>query len=234
MLRRATLMLTLASITAVVLAVVAGGAPAAEGEPIYCSGKVCKGDSGDNLIIGTNKNDDINPFGGDDTVYAKGGDDYVHHSYGNDVIDGGPGNDTLRGGFDNDVIWGGPGRDLIDCAYLESRDKGEAYDTAYANRADGDVVVDCKTVYWEQDRTDDTTRIESIDPDKRDRAAQAGLMRAGPLRLCRVHMPVTDRQPLLAGNAAPSASRLPAQTTDIRAGAVARCQRSTPETPPGC
>jgi hypothetical protein len=126
-----------------------------------------KGDENDNVLTGTSSRDTINPFGGDDTVYALGGNDDVRHSYGNDYIFGGSGNDTLRGGFDNDVIWGGPGRDLIDCAYLESRDKGEAYDTAYATRADGDVVVDCKTVVWE-DNTNDTTRIQSIDPARPD------------------------------------------------------------------
>src|SRR5918999_265833 len=102
MLRRAILMLTLAAVAAVVLAVGAGGAPAAEGGTIYCvSGKVCKGDSGDNLIVGSQGNDDINPFGG---------------------------NDTLRGGFGLDEIYGNTAstptdgvRDLIDCAYLGSR-----------------------------------------------------------------------------------------------------------------
>jgi hypothetical protein len=51
-------------------------------------GKVCKGDSGDNVIFGTQRSDNINPFGGHDTVYAYGGDDYVHHSYGDDTIHG--------------------------------------------------------------------------------------------------------------------------------------------------
>ena len=126
-----------------------------------------KSDERDNVLTGTSSRDTINPFAGNDTVYALGGNDDVRHSYGNDYIFGGRGADTLRGGFDNDVIWGGPGKDLVDCAYLESRDKGEAYDTAYANKADGDVVVDCKTVVWE-DKTNDTTRIESIDPNKPD------------------------------------------------------------------
>jgi Ca2+-binding RTX toxin-like protein len=119
MLRRVTLMLTLAAIAAVVLTVGAGGAPAEEG--IHCvSGKVCKGDSRDNLIIGSEGNDDINPFGGNDTVYANGGDDNVRHSYGNDIIWGGTGADTLRGGFGLDKIYGntastpgGDSRDLV-------------------------------------------------------------------------------------------------------------------------
>ena len=110
-----------------------------------------KGDENDNVLTGTDSRDTINPFGGNDTVYAKGGNDDVRHSYGNDKIFGGSGNDTLRGGFDNDEIWGGPGRDLIDCAYLESRDKGEDYDVAHAVLGQ-DTVVDCKTVVY-----DDTT-----------------------------------------------------------------------------
>jgi Ca2+-binding RTX toxin-like protein len=110
-----------------------------------------KGDENDNVLTGTPNRDVINPFAGNDTVYAKGGNDDVRHSYGNDKIFGGSGNDTLRGGFDNDEIWGGPGRDLIDCAYLESRDKGEDYDVAHAVLGQ-DTVVDCKTVVY-----DDTT-----------------------------------------------------------------------------
>ena len=116
-----------------------------------------KGDGNDNVLTGTSNRDVINPFGGNDTVYALGGNDDVRHSYGNDKILGGSGNDTLRGGFDNDEIWGGPGRDLIDCAYLESRDKGENYDIAHAVLGQ-DTVVDCKTVVYD-DTTTDTTRL---------------------------------------------------------------------------
>jgi Ca2+-binding RTX toxin-like protein len=155
MLRRVILMLTLAAITAVVLTIGAGGAPAAE--PINCvAGKVCKGDSGDNLIIGSAGNDDINPFGGNDTVYANGGDDNVRHSYGDDIIWGGTGADTLRGGFGHDTIYGNKPsttepkapdvgdstHDLIDCAFLRSRgDIGE--DAGFGEDRPVDTVVDC-------------------------------------------------------------------------------------------
>jgi Ca2+-binding RTX toxin-like protein len=153
MLPRVTLMLTLAAIAAVVLTVGAGGAPAEES--IHCvSGKVCKGDSRDNLIIGSEGKDDINPFGGNDTVYANGGDDNVRHSYGDDTIWGGTGADTLRGGFGHDTIYGNKPsttkpkapdvgdstHDLIDCAYLASRgDPGP--DLGYGELTD--TVVDC-------------------------------------------------------------------------------------------
>jgi Ca2+-binding RTX toxin-like protein len=148
MLPRVTLMLTLAAIAAVVLTVGAGGAPAEES--IHCvSGKVCKGDSRDNLIIGSEEKDDINPFGGNDTVYANGGDDNVRHSYGNDIIWGGTGADTLRGGFGLDKIYGntastpgGDSRDLIDCAYLASRGN-TGQDEGFGDPYPTDIVVDC-------------------------------------------------------------------------------------------
>jgi Ca2+-binding RTX toxin-like protein len=153
-LRRVTLMLTLAAITAVVATIGAGVAPAAE--PIDCAqqkAKVCKGTGGNDLIYGSQGIDDINPFGGNDTVYANGGNDSVRHSYGDDIIWGGTGADTLRGGFGHDTIYGNQpsttdpkadvgdsAHDLIDCAYLESRgDPGP--DVGYGESTD--TVVDC-------------------------------------------------------------------------------------------
>jgi Ca2+-binding RTX toxin-like protein len=167
MLRRVMLMLTLAAISAAaLLALGASGAPAAlnttsDGQTIDCAqqkAKVCKGTGGNDLIYGNQANDDINPFGGDDKVYANGGDDSVRHSYGNDTIWGGTGADTLRGGFGNDTIYGNKpattltgaqsddigdsSRDLIDCAYLESRgDSG--LDVGYGGDPNKDVIVDC-------------------------------------------------------------------------------------------
>ena len=165
MLRRVILMLTLAAITAALVALGAGGAPAAvnttsDGQTINCAqqkAKVCKGTSGNDLIYGSQGNDDINPFGGDDKVYANGGDDSVRHSYGNDTIWGGTGADTLRGGFDLDTIYGDEpttlptgdlsdgAHDLIDCAFLASRgNTGD--DIGFGAEEDpvrDDTVVDC-------------------------------------------------------------------------------------------
>ena len=42
------------------------------------------------------------------------------------------------------MIYGGPGKDLIDCAYLETR-ADDVADTAYVDSED--TVVDCKDVY---------------------------------------------------------------------------------------
>ena len=154
MLRRATLVLTLAAITTVALALGAGMAPAAPktggtgGGPIQCKpGKVCQGTPYDDVIYGSTGNDNIRPDAGDDKVYAGAGDDAVGHSYGNDYIEGGPGSDTLRGGFGLDEIYddkaGSPGdgvHDLLDCAYLTSRgDSGKDEGIGEAR----DTVVDC-------------------------------------------------------------------------------------------
>ena len=155
MLRRATALLVLAAITAVVLALQASGAPAAPKqprsgtEPIHCeAGKVCKGTSGPDIIYGSDGDDDINPYGGDDKVYAGRGNDSVRHSYGKDYIEGGPGDDTLRGGFDHDTIYdNSPGQgdgdhDLLDCAWLDSRgDSGP--DEGFGEPYPTDTVVDC-------------------------------------------------------------------------------------------
>jgi Ca2+-binding RTX toxin-like protein len=170
MLPRVILMLTLAAIAAALLALGAGGAPAAvnttsDGQTtIDCAqqkAKVCKGTSGNDLIYGSQANDDINPFGGDDKVYANGGNDSVRHSYGNDTIWGGTGADTLRGGFDLDTIYGNEpttlptghtgdlsdgAHDLIDCAFLDSRgntgdDRG--FGAEEENPVRDDTVVDC-------------------------------------------------------------------------------------------
>ena len=96
-------------------------------------------------LIGTDQDDRIVPYGGNDIVYGGRGNDSVAHSFGDDMIKGGPGNDTLRGGRGTDVIYGGPGEDLIDCAYKATRAHDDG-DTAYYTPSEGDRVVDCKTV----------------------------------------------------------------------------------------
>lgn len=62
------------------------------------------GTSGNDNLRGTNKNDLIILFEGNDRVLALGGDD---------CIIGGPGNDELRGELGNDIIFGNEGVDLL-------------------------------------------------------------------------------------------------------------------------
>jgi Ca2+-binding RTX toxin-like protein len=163
MLRRVTLMFTLAAIAAVLLALGAGGTAAGvkptTSEPIKCAdqkGNVCQGTGNSDTIIGTDGDDNISPGFGDDVVYAGPGNDQVRHSGGKDDIEGGPGADTLRGGFGLDTIFGNApttdrktgqvidsadnSHDLIDCAYLESRGDPQP-DEGYGEPTD--TVVDC-------------------------------------------------------------------------------------------
>jgi Ca2+-binding RTX toxin-like protein len=99
-LRRATLMLTLATIAVLVVA------SAGESKTVTCkSGQVCKGTNAADWIFGSPGNDNIRPMGGNDYVFGNGGADEVAHSYGDDRIFGGCGSDTVRGGFGLDRIF---------------------------------------------------------------------------------------------------------------------------------
>jgi Ca2+-binding RTX toxin-like protein len=117
MLRRVTLMLTLAAIAVLVVA------PAAQSKTMFCkSGHVCKGTSANDLIFGSIGNDNIRPFGGNDYVFGNSGDDVVAHSYGDDRIFGGCGSDTVRGGFGFDRIYANMPDTWFDMSFVCSRD----------------------------------------------------------------------------------------------------------------
>jgi Ca2+-binding RTX toxin-like protein len=90
MLRRVTLMLTIASIAVLVVV-----APAVQSKTVTCkSGQVCKGTNAADWIFGSPGNDNIRPMGGNDYVFGNGGADQVAHSYGDDRIFGGCGSET--------------------------------------------------------------------------------------------------------------------------------------------
>ena len=57
------------------------------------------------------------------------------------------------------MIYGGSGKDLVDCAYLETRD-GDVADTAYITPEEGDRAVDCAVV----ETFDPTNPNDSTDP----------------------------------------------------------------------
>jgi Ca2+-binding RTX toxin-like protein len=101
------------------LLVLAAGVALAQPEPppITCTGGVCQGTQGPDLIFGTND---------DDLIVAKGGTDGANGQGGNDHVLGGPGNDSpgsspsghdpryhLEGGAGDDTVSGGPGIDSV-------------------------------------------------------------------------------------------------------------------------
>ncbi len=76
-------------------------------------------------------NDSIDGSNLDDVIYAYDGDDVVNGSGSHDLIYGGDGKDKLYGGFGNDVIFGNQGDDSID--------GGEGNDILYGGRG-GDTI----------------------------------------------------------------------------------------------
>uniref|UniRef100_UPI003CD0C765 calcium-binding protein n=1 Tax=Lentibacter algarum TaxID=576131 RepID=UPI003CD0C765 len=62
---------------------------------------------GDNTIIGTDEDDRLYGFGGNDVLDGRGGDDRLY---------GGDGNDTLNGGDGRDRLYGGSGDDFLDAS----------------------------------------------------------------------------------------------------------------------
>jgi len=80
--------------------------PVADGETIT-------GDSGDNVIPGTDAGDQIDSGDGGDTISSGEGDDIVNAGDGADDVDGGEGNDVVDGGDGDDDLQGGPGEDTL-------------------------------------------------------------------------------------------------------------------------
>jgi len=109
-----------------------------------------EGDDGGNNIIGTDGDDIIFSYGGDDTIdaglgndiicsgdgddtiIAAGGDDRIDVGSGNDTVSGGTGDDLVLGVFGNNTVNGGSGDDLIIT--------GQGDDTVNANG--GDDIID--------------------------------------------------------------------------------------------
>jgi hypothetical protein len=61
--------------------------------------------SGDDVIVGGDRND---------YIWGGSGSDTVHGEYGSDKIDGGPRNDQIRGGPDDDLVLGNGGSDVLE------------------------------------------------------------------------------------------------------------------------
>ncbi len=133
------------------MVVLAAGAAVAQPEPptITCTGGVCLGTEGPDLILGTN---------GYDVILARGGADGVNAQGGNDIVLGGPGDDSpggspsghdpeyhLEGGFGNDRVLGQAGKDSVTDVYGPFRGFPSARDQLFGglnkdflNGQDGD------------------------------------------------------------------------------------------------
>src|SRR5947209_7203842 len=96
------------------------------------------GTNGDDVIVGSDGDDNIDAGPGDDWICGGPGDDSLDGGDGDDVIiggtgddgpSGGPGNDTIVGGAGDDDPEGGPGHDFIDAGpgddWVKSNDDDE-------------------------------------------------------------------------------------------------------------
>jgi glycerophosphoryl diester phosphodiesterase len=66
-----------------------------------------------NTLIGTNNQDLIRGYAGDDRISGKASSDLLAGGLGNDQMDGGQGQDLLFGGKGNDTLNGGAGDDIL-------------------------------------------------------------------------------------------------------------------------
>ena len=107
------------------------------------------GFGGNDILYGAAGNDYLAGYEGEDVLFSGDGDDELFGGDGNDVLDGGSGNDTLEGDIGNDTLIGGSGNDVLD--------GGSGIDTYLFAAGHGqDKVED----YTENDDEADTLRFE--------------------------------------------------------------------------
>lgn len=81
---------------------------------IFCvPGVKCVGTNGDDIIIGTDGDDEIDGGNGNDRIFGNGGNDKINGGNGDDRLIGGDGDDELRGGNGRDTLLGGEGNDKL-------------------------------------------------------------------------------------------------------------------------
>jgi Ca2+-binding RTX toxin-like protein len=90
------------------------------------------GDEGDNFLLGTPLDDDIQGLGGQDILLGGTGEDNLDGGSGQDFLWGGGDNDILNGGVDADFLFGDGGQDTLD---------GDAGDDQLWGGADHDTLT---------------------------------------------------------------------------------------------
>lgn len=81
--------------------------------PADYTGVLLQGGSGDDVLDGGAKDDDLRGWGGNDTLYGNGRDDTLKGGDGDDTLYGGEGHDTLNGDKGNDTLNGGTGLNTL-------------------------------------------------------------------------------------------------------------------------
>lgn len=120
------------------------------------------GGSGDDLIVGTNRADELWGSDGDDTVRGNGGNDTLWGNEGDDLIEGGAGNDKIDGGCMTDRLIGGPGQDEIySDGTCSSSGLRSPLDRIEANDGERDKLIFCQDI---SDQAGDVAVVDPIDP----------------------------------------------------------------------
>ena len=133
-----------------------------ENEPTPVPGETIHGNSGNNMLVGTDGDDIIYGYGGNDKLYGGDGNDILYGGDGNDNLYGGDGNDILYGGDGNDNLYGGAGNDiLIGGKGNDTLYGGEGHDIFKWQQGDygKDVIKDFNV---HEDKIDLTELLEGI------------------------------------------------------------------------
>jgi len=107
-----------------------------DGTQVALTSFVDPGTEGDDVILGTYREDVIDAKGGDDTVTTFESNDTIYGGTGNDTIDAGDGDDLLVGGVGNDSLRGGSGQDT----YIFNIGDGVDTITDTATLGEGNVI----------------------------------------------------------------------------------------------
>ena len=84
------------------------------------------GNSGNNILNGTN---------GSDLLLGMGGNDILNGGSGTDILSGGGGNDTLNGGSGGDLVSGDAGNDTLIYKMSENANRIDLYDGGSGRRS---------------------------------------------------------------------------------------------------
>ncbi|HHP7246330.1 MAG TPA: Calx-beta domain-containing protein [Elainellaceae cyanobacterium] len=111
-----------------------------DGPIIIIDGDVILGTSGNDIFVGTERNDRIRGFRGNDVLFGGDGDDIIIGNALSDRLRGGNGDDTLRGGMGSDLLIGWDGDDILIGNGLSDTLKGGSGDDTIRGGLGADVL----------------------------------------------------------------------------------------------
>jgi Ca2+-binding RTX toxin-like protein len=98
------------------------------------------GTKGNDFLVGTNSDDQIFAFDGDDIVLGRAGNDQIFGGNGRDLIIASLGDDVVEGEAGNDQIFGGSGNDILNGGDGIDRILGDIGNDDINGGGDGDVL----------------------------------------------------------------------------------------------